>query len=368
MGERRILINALSWSLGGGQTYVLNLLRELNRDSRGFRFAILAARGRLSPAQAGGLEVVEVRLPGARLAQVPCRVLYEELALPRLARGFDLLYCPADLAPPFGATPTVVALRNLNVYDHRFYDTLRLRALERLVRLGLPRARRVVFPSRAAADLIGGLLGLGPERAAVVPHGISADLFEPVTPPTAAQAPYVFLPAPLERHKNVGAAIESLRHVSDPKLELWVAGHHTTDPPHARELTDRVERLGLGARVRFLGSVPYREILAYYRGAVALVLPSLLETFGHPLLEAMLAGVPIAASDIPAFREISGDVALYFDPRDPPALAAAVERIRSEPAAARARVERGRARAAGFSWKTSVDRLCAVFDDALRAA
>ena len=58
----------------------------------------------------------------------------------------------------------------------------------------------------------------------------------------------------------------------------------------------------LGPRVRFLGPVPYREIFSYYRGAVALVFPS--------LLEAMLAGAPIVASYIPTCREVAADVAL----------------------------------------------------------
>ena len=81
----------------------------------------------------------------------------------------------------------------------------------------------------------------------------------------------------------------------------------------------------------------------------------------------MLAGTPIVASDIPTCREVAADVALYFDPHDPVALAAAVERIRSQRDETDQRIERGRARAARFSWKNAVDGLCAVFEDALRA-
>jgi glycosyltransferase involved in cell wall biosynthesis len=77
-------------------------------------------------------------------------------------------------------------------------------------------------------------------------------------------------------------------------------------------------------------NLPRREIFSYYRGAVALVFPSLLETFGHPLLEAMLAETPIVVSDIPTCREVGADVPLYFDSHDPVALAEAVVRIRSQ--------------------------------------
>ena len=63
VGERRILINALSWSIGGGNTYALNLIRELNRDPRGFRFTVLGVHGRFPADEADGLDVATVRLP-----------------------------------------------------------------------------------------------------------------------------------------------------------------------------------------------------------------------------------------------------------------------------------------------------------------
>jgi hypothetical protein len=60
----------------------------------------------------------------------------------------------ADLAPAFRNTPTVARLRNLHIYDRRYIDTLRMKALGRLVHLGLRGARRIVLPSQAAADHI----------------------------------------------------------------------------------------------------------------------------------------------------------------------------------------------------------------------
>jgi glycosyltransferase involved in cell wall biosynthesis len=83
------------------------------------------------------------------------------------------------------------------------------------------------------------------------------------------------------------------------------------------------------------------------------------------MLEAMLAETSILAADIPAFREIAGDIALYFPPDDPAALARAADRLRRDRDAARARIARGRARALEFSWKRSIDRLCQVFDEVL---
>jgi glycosyltransferase involved in cell wall biosynthesis len=237
-----------------------------------------------------------------------------------------------------------------------------------MVRLGLRSADRVVFPSRAAADLITRRIPIPPARIAVIPHGISAEPFEAASPPPEAQTPYLFLPASLERHKNIPVLLECLPHLADPRVEVWIAGGSETDPAHEAELQALVAKLGIGPRVRFLGRVPYQDVLGYYRGALALVFPSLIETFGHPLLEAMLAGTPVLAADIPAFREVASDAALFFPPRDPVRLAQVVDELSRHPAQTRARLERARARAGEFSWARSVDRLCAVFEEAMGAA
>jgi glycosyltransferase involved in cell wall biosynthesis len=363
-----VLINALSVTAGGGRSYIQNVLRELARDSRGLDFTVLTLEGQLSAAETSGLPVETMRLPSLSTSPTAlARVLYEEALLPLRARRFDLLYCLADLAPALAATPTVVALRNLNIYDHRFYDTLRIRALERFVRLGVRRCRRILCPSRAAAESIAEAIGIPVSRFAVVPHGIAPEAFAGPAPAPAGAARYLFLSGAIERHKNFAVAIEALAMLADRSLELWIAGSERTDPRHARALRHLAAQRGVGARVRYLGAVPYREMLGYYRGAFAFVFPSWIETFGHPLLEAMLAGTPIVASDIGTFREIAQDVALFFPPESPDALAREIERVAAEPDAARARVALGRDRAAVYSWKRSVDRLCEVLAEALDA-
>lgn len=368
MGGQRILINAVGISPGGGsRSYFTNVLRELAHDDRGFRFVVLAQPHQLDGIDTRGVDVEIVRLPRLPgVKDVVWRVLFEEALLPFRARPFDLLYCQGDLAPCFGRTPTVVLLRNLNIYDRRWYDDLRTRTLARLVRWGLPHARRILFPSHAAARLVSEQMPVPQDRISVVPYGISLQAFE--TGETVEPGSrYLFLPAAIERHKNIAVLIESLRHLGDSGLELWIAGRSLLDPEHQGDIERRAEELGVRDRVRFLGLVPYADMLRYYRGAVALVFPSFIESFGHPLLEAMAAGTPVVASDIPTFREIASDAALYFPPQDPVALAHCVDDLLADSDGTRRRVERGRERAAEYSWKLSVDRLCAVFDQVLRA-
>lgn len=361
-----VLVNALSLVQGGGRTYVVNLLRELERDPRGFRFTILTAEGRLSVSEARSAELRTVRLPGGGSWRTTVsRVVYEELRLPAIASSYDLLYCVADLSPAFAGVPTVVALRNLNIYDRRFYDTLRLRTLERLVRLGMRRAERVIFPSEHAAKEIASRLKIPAERFAVVPHGISAEVFDSEGPRFRSKVPYLFSPCAPERHKNLSVAIRGLAALGRKDVELWIAGVSGIDPGHVHELERLAAECGVSDRVRFLGPVPYSEIPSYYRGAAALLFPSLLETFGHPLLEAMVMGTPVLATDLSVFHEVAGEAALYFQADDPEDLARRIENLLGDPQATARRVGLGLERARRFSWRRSVDRLCAVFEEVL---
>ena len=368
MARPRILINAVSVTAGGGRAYIRNLLRELADDDRGYDFSVLCEADHLSEDEACGLPRLILTLPGKKsAARNVMRLLYEEAVLPLRASRFDLLYCIADLAPAWCPVPTVVALRNLNIYDRRFFNNLRVRTLERLVRAGLRRARRVVFPTRAAADLIRQRIAIPEERVRVVPHGIASTAFEAGVQSPAPGTRYLFLPAAVEPHKNILTLVEATPLLEDPNLEVWIAGTTHDYPGYVGSVERRIAELSLESRVRLLGPVPYQSILSYYRGAVAMVFPSLLESFGHPLLEAMLAETPLIVGDIASLREVAGDVACYFDPNDPAALAAAVGSVLRDPEATAARVELGRARAKQFSWKRSTDLLCGVFGEALSA-
>ena len=96
------------------------------------------------------------------------------------------------------------------------------------------------------------------------------------------------------------------------------------------------------------------------------VFPSYLETFGHPLLEAMASKVPVVASNLPVFHEIGGDAAFYADPYDPHSLARAMEEALFIPEARKLLVKRGLERVARFSWDRTASRLLALFDEVLQ--
>jgi glycosyltransferase involved in cell wall biosynthesis len=121
----------------------------------------------------------------------------------------------------------------------------------------------------------------------------------------------------------------------------------------------------LAERIHILGEVPYADVRAYYANADLFVFPSYLETFGHPLLEAMASGLPVVAADIPVFREIGGDAAFYADPHKTDAIASAMEEALYVPRAREALRRRGLERVQHFTWERTAGRLSALLDEVI---
>jgi glycosyltransferase involved in cell wall biosynthesis len=119
--------------------------------------------------------------------------------------------------------------------------------------------------------------------------------------------------------------------------------------------------------VRLTGYVDDDLLPALYSGAELFVLPSVYEGFGLPPLEAMASGAPVACSDIPALREVAGEAALYFDPRQPEAIRAVLSEAWRRPDLRAELRARGLARARQFSWERAARETRAVYEGVLRA-
>jgi alpha-1,3-rhamnosyl/mannosyltransferase len=112
------------------------------------------------------------------------------------------------------------------------------------------------------------------------------------------------------------------------------------------------------------GYVSEQELAAFYRNARLFVFPSRYEGFGLPLLEAMSAGVPAVASDLPVLRELGGDAALYAPALDEETWAERVEELLSDGELAERLAAAGRERATLFTWERAAEEHVAVFREA----
>jgi alpha-1,3-rhamnosyl/mannosyltransferase len=126
---------------------------------------------------------------------------------------------------------------------------------------------------------------------------------------------------------------------------LAITGSHGADP-----LAPLVARLGLEPWVTLSGWIPLDELHELFGTATALIDSTLATGFSMPTLEAMSAGLPVLLADTEVFREVGADSAAYFAAGSPPDLARAVVDLASSPTTRRELSERGRVRAAQFSW------------------
>ena len=371
-GPRRILIDGTMARNGGGFTYLVNILPRLAELAPEDRFRVLVRNERLARSipWAANLELdmlPQVSLP-ARL-----RFTYFEAARLAAAWGADLFFSAAECAPLRAACPTIASFRNPNVFTYMdqgwpLRQRLRLGALRSFARLVSRSCARTMFVSEDSARWIGDTIRIPAERRAVVHHGIDLERWSRAGKEPVHAWPYILSVSSIYRYKNFVRLIEAYAELARrrPELpDLLIIGDDQ-DPDYARKMAAAREATGeLAERIHILGEVPYAEIPAYYASAELFVFPSYLETFGHPLLEAMASEVPVVAADIPVFREIGGDAAFYADPHDTHSLAQAMEEALFVPEARRLLIKNGRERLTEFSWDRSASQLLVLFDEIL---
>jgi glycosyltransferase involved in cell wall biosynthesis len=258
--------------------------------------------------------------------------------------------------PGSQALPTVLDLTTFLLPE---YHTARTRLAERLL---LPRAVRrwpvVTCTETTAADIRRLFPHAGPITV-VPPWCTVADAVEP--PPTEGESYFVFV-GTLEPRKNAAVVIEATRRLrrSGRPVRLVLIGQAGWNFELLRQLIRQAEAEGA---VEWPGYVSDTERDRLYHGAVALVLPSLYEGFGLPLLEAMAAGVATISSDAPALVEVAAGSSLHVPANDIGGWEEAMNTLLAEPEHRRGLIARGRERAATFTPAATVAGLRRAVED-----
>jgi phosphatidyl-myo-inositol alpha-mannosyltransferase len=194
----------------------------------------------------------------------------------------------------------------------------------------------------------------------VIPNGADTELFRRAEPATLPEGRKVLFVNRLDPRKGFAIMVEAFRRLAsnDPKLLLVVAG----DGP-ARHAVRRLPP-SLRARVVMLGNVPHHRLPPFHAASDVFCAPATgRESFGIVLVEAMAAGLPVVAADIPGYREVirDGVDGLLIPPSDPGAVAGAIRRILDDAELARRLAQAGRERAARYSWDVVAGEVEAVY-------
>src|SRR5262249_3969846 len=261
------------------------------------------------------------------------------------------------LIPARGAAQ-VVTVHDLGFLDHpeRTQREIR-RDYPALAGAHARRAAAVIAVSQFTAGEVERRFGVPRER--IVVSGSGAPPWGPAPAPVP-RGPILFI-GTLEPRKNVDALLTAyaslVRQLPDTPA-LWLAGGATEA---AAGWLRAIGEPPFAGRVQHLGYVHGDRRYDLYAQASMLVLPSHLEGFGIPVLEAMTVGVPVVLSNRGALPEVGGDAVQVVEPDDTDALAAAMRRYLEDPAAAAAASARGLERARHYSWDASAATLVDLY-------
>jgi len=260
------------------------------------------------------------------------------------------------------ALPFVASLKGIiadELRNERGWVRVLLPVQARWERRNVERADLVVVTSRYSAEVARREYGVPPEHIAVVPEPIDLEVWDDQfwrAPRRSRTGPVVLSVARMYPRKRLSDLLRAAAILRSrvPGAQVRIVGRG----PEWDALVRLHAELGLGESVVLLGDLTRERLAEEYVNASAFCLPSVQEGFGIVFLEAMAAELPVVACRIAAVPEVvlDGTTGLLVEPRDPGALAEALERLIAEPALAKRLGQEGRRRALGFSPRHVAER------------
>ena len=336
----KIVINGMSARLGGGRTYLVNLLMHLPTQAD-LQVLVFAPDDLGLPAD----HRVQRARTGWPTTNPLLRALWERFVLPAYLRrvGAHALFCPGGVVAtrvPAGCK-VVTMFRNMIPFDPSLvgsmpwgWQRVRNLILRRVMLQSLANADLSIFVSDHARALIERLTHI--RHPVTIPHGIGDAFrtagFDSPRPHEAPVGEYLLYVSRFDiykHHREVVQAFAALSASRRNKLRLVFLGE--TNMPEAAPVAELVHRLGLKGRVLMPGAVPYALLPSWYRHAKAIIFASSCENCPNILLESLGAGRPVLSSDVMPMPEFGGPGLLYFSPTAPQSLTNALNRVLESP-------------------------------------
>jgi glycosyltransferase involved in cell wall biosynthesis len=267
--------------------------------------------------------------------------------------------------------PYLITVHDLIRYFDMRYDTRyihrpnsRDRVFLALDYYGIRRAAAVIAVSHATKQDLARHLEIAADKVFVIYEGVDHANFRPTDRGIAAK-PYVLFVGSEQPRKNLPTLLAAMRivkrHSDYRDLRLVKVGRPGGEGAFRVRTIRAVQSLDLDSSVDLVGYVPDEDLASYYSGALCLVLPSLYEGFGLPVIEAMACGCPVIVSDRGALPEIAGGAAIVAKP-NPRNLSEALLAVLCDGALRKSLKTAGLRRAADFSWERAARETSRVYD------
>jgi len=338
---------ALSRPTGVG-IYLLNLVQALAEIDTENQYHLFSTswRERYQPANYGkNFHHHDHRWPGKVL-----HFLWNRFSFPSieslLGVSVDVAHSPSPLLIPSKEAHRVTTVHDLYFYHHPDQTQREIRRdYQSLVKKHSEQSDAIIAVSEYTKQQLVEHLHIAPSRIYTIRHGVDPFFLECPSPGEIENIKtkfhldrrYFLYVGNSEPRKNLGALTEAFQ-IANLDMDLIIAG----------PVEDEV---AASPKVHVAGYVSKVELRALYKCALAVVIPSLDEGFGIPLLEAMACGTPVVASNLPVFHEIAPDAFLPVDPASRESIAEALRVISENDAMRKDLVKKGQERIGKYSWK-----------------
>lgn len=271
----------------------------------------------------------------------------------------SVFYTPGFNPPLYSSFPFVFTIHDLNHIHFKPGSSAFKRAYYSLIlKPACHRAFKVITVSEFSRRGIIEWSNVPEHKVVNVSNGVS-DEYRPQGESYTPGFPYIFWVGNSKLHKNLNGVLEGFR-ISDAKnkVKLILAGDL------GKSAVALAKEKGLNDNVIFAGVLSEEKMPLYYRGARALIFPSLYEGFGLPVLEAMACATPVVTSNTTALPEVAGDACLLVDPEKAGEIAEAIDKIIEDSALRQKLRARGIERAGRFSWDRTAVKLQNILEQA----
>lgn len=312
------------------------------------------------------------------LADVPWYSIEEQIKMSTIytSQNLDLLHVPHFNVPIFYKRKFIVTIHDLIHLDfpntssstkNVFLFKAKRLGFKKILSHAVKKSSKIITPSNHVKREIIKKFKISPSQIKVIYEAAEEEYFSNQKPKTKNQKPFLVYVGNAYPYKNLNNLLEAIK----------LLNNNPTDPPahkpinltivsprdvFSKRLESEIKARDLESRVELKGYQETEDLVGLFQKASAYIFPSLSEGFGIPGLNAMAAGVPVVASNIPTLKEVYSDAAMYFNPKDPKDITEKIDQVLLSQKIKNSLIEKGNKQANKYSWQKMAKETLKIYE------